>query len=251
MSDKVDNQRIYDEHWGEWTDMKRYGPASRWERTLLREVLSSIDMKDAVKSVLDVGCGEGTTTAFIAGLFPGAAVKGTDPSDTGIVNADKGYKLPNLEFVCDTDSSLLNDKYDLITCLEVLEHVDDWESLLGRIAGSSQKFIALSFPTGRMRSFEKNIGHFRNFRKGEVEAFLSAKGFRTGLIYHAGFPFYSPIYREICNLANSGINSMTRGEFKWHQRAMASVLFFMFNSLSSRRRLGDHFCGIFIRESHV
>ena len=47
-----------------------------------------------------------------------------------------------------------------------------------------------------MRAFEAAVGHVRNFRRGEVEAFMARAGFLERNIYHAGFPFFSPLYRE-------------------------------------------------------
>ena len=66
---KIDNRKIYDEKWSSWLDMKRYGPASRWLRALIGNLLARIDVTP-IKTVLDVGSGEGTTTAYLAENLP-------------------------------------------------------------------------------------------------------------------------------------------------------------------------------------
>jgi len=242
----VDNLKIYDETWGTWVDMKIYGPASRWLRALVGDQFNQL-VPGSVHRVLDVGSGEGTLTNFIAVHLPEAKVTGIDFSKTGIECANRAYKLPNLEFILDTNSVRLQGRYDLVTAFEVLEHVEDWKDLLGRMATSSSRYLLLSFPTGRMRPFEKIVGHFRNFKHGEVESFLETRGFKQKSIFYAGFPFYSPIYRELCNLTNSAGNTFTTGKYGWRQKSVASIFYFLFRYCSTRNQGGDQFCGLFER----
>ncbi len=245
MTESPNNHEIYEANWAEWVDMKVYGPASRWLRFLIGNVLDRIPADFAVRSILDVGCGEGTITNSLAMRYPDARVVGIDFSATGIACAVANYQRSNLEFRHDLSSKTLGEDFDLVTAFEVLEHVEDWRDLLGRMTEASRKFVLLSFPTGRMRPFEQTVGHLRNFEKGEVENFLAARGFAGVAVNYAGFPFYSPIYRELCNLTNAGGNSFTRGRYGLRQRAMAEIFYRAFRHFSSRRRGGDQFCGLF------
>ncbi|MEK7464046.1 MAG: class I SAM-dependent methyltransferase [Patescibacteria group bacterium] len=241
---KVNNKKIYDSTWVDWVDMKIYGPASRWLRSLIKDQLAFIG-PNKIKSVLDVGSGEGTITYHLAKDIPEAQVTGIDFSLTGILCAKKAYSSPNLKFIHDEGSVNLKNKYDLVTAFEVLEHIEDWKNLLGRMADASNKYVLVSFPTGRMRAFEVIVGHFRNFKKGEVEEFMKQKGFKAESIFYAGFPFYNPIYREVCNLTNSAGNSFTTGKYGWKQKSLSAVIFFFFKYCSTKRKLGDQFCGLF------
>lgn len=241
-----DNKAIYDEHWDDWFDQKVYGPASRWLRWLIRLNLKQLP-SEAIHRVLDVGCGQGTTTAMIAGLLLDADVLGIDFSETGIAAARRAYAARNLDFEVDPLSDRLGpDAFDLITCFEVLEHVEDWETLLQRICGASRRYVMLSFPTGRMRAFEPGVGHVRNFRRGQVELFMQRAGFDVRNIYHAGFPFYSPLYRDFFNLMAADSSRFAAGRYDWRQRAVSAILFGLFRFLSLNR-VGDQFCGLFER----
>lgn len=245
----IDNQKIFDDNWASWVEMKKYGPASCWLRSLIGEVIKETEIAGSIKSVLDVGCGEGTTTAFLAQILTDANILGIDISKEGIECSKNNYNFPNLEFLFDPDSSNLEGKYDLITAFEVLEHVDDWETLLKRMAQSAGKYLLLSFPTGRMRKFEVNVGHFRNYRKGEVEEYLSLHGFNPLKIYYAGFPFYSPLYREWCNLTNSGSNALTQGQYGRFRRIAAMPFYLLLNYFSTKYNYGDQFCGLFLKRN--
>lgn len=244
----IDNKAIYDANWQSWLDMKVHGPASRWLRSLIKIQLDRIAHPQQIKSVLDVGCGEGTITDSLAKWLPQAEVVGVDFSETGIRCAESRYQRPNLQFRHDVSSDELVKAHDLVTAFEVLEHVEHWKDLLQRMAASARQFVLLSFPTGRMRPFEVHVGHFRNFRKGEVEMFMRDQGFVPERIYYAGFPFYSPIYRELCNWTDSASNRFSTGHYGWRQKFVAAIFYRLFRYASTTRYLGDQFCGLFRRE---
>lgn len=244
-----DNKKIYDETWVDWVDMKKYGPASRWLHALLRRHLALVRQSTIpVRTVLDVGCGEGTVTNLLHEELPNADITGIDFSASGIACATHAYPSERMHFVLDEKSERLTAKYDLVTAFEVLEHVEDWHDVLGRMADASNQYLLLSFPVGRMRPFEVHVGHLRNFKKGEVEEFLATRGFVPRNIFYAGFPFYNPLYRDLCNLTDSGSNTLTRGTYRWHQKALGRLIAFVFDHLSTRRHLGNQFCGLFVRQ---
>ena len=240
---RVDNRAIYDAQWTDWLDMKRYGPASRWLRSLIAGACRGLD--PAPRSILDVGCGEGSTTLMLAELHPSAKVKGVDFSSTGIEVAKRHRVRSNLAFVHDVDNRALAEGADLVCCFEVLEHVDDWRTFLAKLARGSNRDLLLSFPTGRMRPFERNVGHLRNFARGEVEAELSRLGFRSVAVSYAGFPFYSPLYRDFCQLTNAAGSEVTRGSYGATVKATGYALYLLFRFASTRRRFGDQFVGLF------
>jgi len=244
---EVDNKSIYDANWERWSDQKIFGPASRWLRWLVAQNLEHVDAA-TVADVIDVGCGQGATTMMLAERLPDARVVGIDFSDSGIAVANRNYARANLSFHADQTSDRLDlERYDLATCFEVLEHVDDWTGFLQRICGASRRYVMLSFPTGRMRAFEPSVGHLRNFARGQVEAAMSSNGYRTKNVFYAGFPFYSPIYRDMCNLLNVGTGDFASGRYGFAQKSVAALLFVSFRYLSSRHR-GDQFCGLFERK---
>jgi ubiquinone/menaquinone biosynthesis C-methylase UbiE len=245
---RTDNQTIYDANWPAWVEMKVQGPASRWLRALIRSQLERVSGPGIIRSVLDVGCGEGTITHAVAEWLPQAQVFGIDFSKTGISCAETRYRRDNLRFVHDETSQMLSHRYDLVMAFEVLEHVENWPQFLGRIAGAAQEFVLLTFPTGRMRPFEKSIGHYRNFVPGEVEQFMTEHGFEARSIWYAGFPFYSPLYRDSCNFMHSANPSFVTGPYGLSKRILSSAIYFLFRFVSTKRRFGDQFCGLFVRK---
>jgi SAM-dependent methyltransferase len=206
---------------------------------------------------LDVGCGEGTNTAFLAECFPGARVTGIDFSSEGVLLAERRYAAPGngaaktggLSFIADNESATLkNYRFDLISSFDVLEHVPDWREFLINMCRSANKYILLAVPTGRMRSFESKVGHLRNFKIGEIESFLTSLGWLVEKSFYAGFPFYSPIYRNLCDLLDVGDNDVVRFNYGFFRRLMCRAIFWLFDKCSTRRRRGDYFIGLFAKD---
>lgn len=245
MSDLPDNLSIYDATWDSWLDMKRYGPASRWLRALIKDACRQLPALPG--SIHDVGCGVGTNTTYLADAFPRASVRGSDFSSTAIAVANRFSENPEVRFIHDPDNNALDAPADMVCCFEVLEHVEDWRGFLARLAASASSYVLLSFPTGRMRPFEVNVGHLRNFQRGEVEQAMRELSFEPLSLAYAGFPLYSPFYRDLCQLTNAGDADFTRGTYGYGKRAIGAALYFAFRHLSTQRTHGDQFVGLFRR----
>jgi 2-polyprenyl-3-methyl-5-hydroxy-6-metoxy-1,4-benzoquinol methylase len=83
-----------------------------------------VGLKNPKAKVLDVGCGNGNSSRQIASL--GFEVIGIDISDKTIEAANELNPYPNLRFENIAAEELdLNDKFDVIICSEVVEHINE------------------------------------------------------------------------------------------------------------------------------
>ena len=87
------------------------------------------------KRVLDVGCGGGYTCEYLARRS--ASVTGTDLSTGSLEAARNHARESGLEIdylVCDEKSLPFPDaSFDVVTCFDVLEHIEDKKATLGEI----------------------------------------------------------------------------------------------------------------------
>ena len=84
--------------------------------------------------ILDLGCGGGLTCEPLARL--NANVTGIDFVPENIMVAKKHAKISDLKinYICDDlDNFKVNNKYDVVLLLEVIEHMENWEKMIEKI----------------------------------------------------------------------------------------------------------------------
>tara|TARA_B100000575_G_C23067182_1_gene614553 strand:+ start:604 stop:1299 length:696 start_codon:yes stop_codon:yes gene_type:complete len=119
---------IADEWWNKDGDFKPLHIINPLRANFIKEKTSLEN-----KKILDVGCGGGLLTEALHDF--GAQVTGIDAAGPGIkvakIHADKNKK--DIRYYEKTAEELIKDneeQYDIVTCLEVLEHVPDPKSLI-------------------------------------------------------------------------------------------------------------------------
>jgi len=245
------------EVFGDWESMACFAsisPGKRWVFSLMGRIFLRIDKK-SVGTILDVGCGIGEKTSFLKERFPDAHAVGVDFSEDGIEIANNRYaKVDGLDFICSDadDKEIWSKSYDMISCFETLEHLDDWMSLVDKFASCSSKYILLTFPTGRMRKFEVTMaGHVRNFQKNEMEDYLKSLGFKPFMIFYAGFPFFNPIGRELAQLFHKFRYKKLIRSSKQSllSKLYSRVVYFLLRFCSTKYRFGNQFIGMFEKDT--
>jgi SAM-dependent methyltransferase len=223
----------YDTGWDAWDDMKRHGPMSLHTRRLIWNLVRDLEFA----SVLDVGCGQGSPLEQIAERRPGVELTGVDISAQAVHLAQR--RLPNATLtVLDLTERALDRQFDLVICSDVLEHIPDDRAALRNIRKMTRRWCLVSTLQGRMRAFETSVGHVRNYRRGEVRQIMEEEGFVVRRQLEWGFPFYSPIYRDILDRSPA---SATTGEYGLTRKVLSRLLYYLF--CLNLSRVGDYvFC---------
>ncbi len=227
----------YEEIWsGGWDDMRLYGPMSRHTRRLMRRMTDDL----MPRSICDIGCGEGSLLGTLRKAHPGATLTGLEISENAAKLARS--RLPQAEIaVADISATALAKTFDLVVCADVVEHIPDDARALAHMAAMVNPGGRLVVATlqGRMRRFEVDIGHQRNYAPGELAAKIAATGLTVERTIEWGWPLYSPLYRDLLE----GIdNRGTMGRFGLGKKLISHILYAVFR-LNSHRH-GDY---IFIR----
>ncbi len=121
------------------------------EERMLKLTVERAELKDGMK-VLDLGCGWGSISLYVAEKFPKCKVVGVSNSKTQKEFIDKRAKergLKNLTILTqDMNDFTTKDKFDRIISVEMLEHMKNYEKLFEKLAkflNSDGKFFVHIF----------------------------------------------------------------------------------------------------------
>lgn len=210
----------YDKLWeGLWGDIQRFGPVHRHITEHLKRTVAALD----VKSVLDVGCGSGDNLAAIAELKE-YELTGIDISQEALNLARSRVPSAKTHHL-NIEREALLEKFDLVVCVQVVEHLLDDIAALRRIASMARGYVFISTIAGSMRPSEIAIGHVRNYSTIELQRKLEAVGLEVLEFSRWGFPFYSPLYRSLAEIVPGGPPAGPMGPLS---RLTASILYYIY-----------------------
>ena len=134
----------------------------------------------AGKRVLDIGCGEGYGSALLASTAD--TVVGVDIDEQAIAHARLNYPSTRLRFEresADDLSSFEAGTFDVVTCFEVIEHVDAQERVIAeaRRVLADGGVLVCSTPERvayRARTGEQNPYHVRELDHDEFRGLLAS-----------------------------------------------------------------------------
>jgi SAM-dependent methyltransferase len=213
-------QLLYDQLWhGTWGDIQSLGPVHRHLQEHLVGIVSSLQ----VRRLLEVGCGSGTNLAALA-VTGNYDLTGADIAQEALDMAKKQVPQAHLVLL-DIEKEALPAQFDLVMCLQVVEHVLDDLAALRNVAQMAKDFVLISTMQGRMRPSEITIGHVRNYSPLELRRKLCVAGLEVLKLWGWGFPFYSPLYRTMAEWLPGGAPMGPMG--KW-QRLIAQALYHLY-----------------------
>jgi hypothetical protein len=198
MTDKApvevpDYDQVWDEVYG---DLQDVGPVHQHMKRLMTQLVTPLEYD----SVLEVGVGFGHNLPVLTGARKIERLAGIDISQRAVDHVSSQWQG---EFhKLDIETERLPDTYEM-TCISlVMEHVVDDLATLANLRAMTSKYLLVTTIGGnfeRYRAWEVQMGHVRNYQRGELERKLSESGFEVMQMIYWGFPFYTPIARTLQN----------------------------------------------------
>ena len=129
----------------------KYGSSNPLVRRMMsgfERTLSELFTRADPRSLLDVGCGEGVLVHRWATQLGEKRVVGIDLEEESIQAGWSERQAPNLEYhVMPAEGlSFAEDEFDLVSAIEVLEHVPDPEHTLAEMARCAERHLLVSVP---------------------------------------------------------------------------------------------------------
>lgn len=153
---------------------------------LNRDILKTIKkLKPDIKTILDIGCGEGFITRQIAEKHPNFAITALDAESSYIDYANANNLKSNIHYsVQNLESIDIAKKYDLVIMTEVLEHTPQPDLVLKKIMELTNKYAIITVPNepffrlGNLlafkyiKTFGNTPGHIHNWSKNGLHKML-------------------------------------------------------------------------------
>lgn len=209
MNSTQDMHSFYDSGWVGWYDMKEYGPASKHVRRIVFNLLKQIPFH----SVLDAGCGVATLLNDISKNFPNVELNGLEYSADAVEMAKK--RLPQGHFwQVDLSKAAAPARADLVTCIDVLEHIEDDVTAMKHLASMTNRYALIVVPIGPLFEAERvRVGHVHGYSKAEFDGKLEQAGFKITKRIAWGFPVYS-LYRRLLHVLPEKVTTSEFTPFK-------------------------------------
>jgi 2-polyprenyl-3-methyl-5-hydroxy-6-metoxy-1,4-benzoquinol methylase len=153
----------------------------------------------ADSKVLDVGSGLGYGMAIMSVVAN--EVQGIDVDKKAVKHAKDEYvgnnpKIKNVQVYDGYKTPFANNQFDVVTCIDVLEHVEDYHRFLEELLRISKKYVLISTPNQRPEftnpdGTPKNFWHLREWKPAELKAILNKHKVTVDWFYIDG-PFDGP-----------------------------------------------------------
>ncbi|HLW95283.1 MAG TPA: class I SAM-dependent methyltransferase [Solirubrobacteraceae bacterium] len=143
-------------------------------------------------SLLDVGCGEGVLTQSWAKLIEPARVVGIDLDDPLIAAEWASRPAANLTYMAqrtqDVPWPFEDGEFDIVTAIEVLEHVPDPAATVAEMARCAARHLLISVPReplwravnmargAYLRELGNTPGHVNHFSKSAITSLCARHG---------------------------------------------------------------------------
>ena len=165
-------------------------PVARLLQRGFERNLEDLFASTSPQSLLDVGCGEGVLTHRWASALAPRRVVGIDLDDPLIAAEWARRQAPNLTYIAHRAESLpfADGEFDLVTAIEVLEHVPDPEHTLAEMARTAGRHVLVSVPHeplwravnmargAYLRQLGNTPGHINHFSKAAIVGLCARHG---------------------------------------------------------------------------
>lgn len=134
---------------------------------------------------LDIGCGNGSLLKSLEQAFPGSHATGVDGYLEALINARRRTKTATLvlQDLSKQTWQQFSRTYNVVTLLDVLEHLDQPEDVLRHVKGllKQKGIVIVSVPAHQWLWSERDVflGHRKRYTRTTLRMLLENSGFRV------------------------------------------------------------------------
>jgi len=235
----------YDRQWGVLSDFIRYHPGARHRRRLIGRIVGGL----GCRRLLDVGCGPGELIGYFRQRLDDCALTGCDLSPE-VIAANRA-RYPDARFrVLDVSRARLEERFDLVVCSEVIEHIEDQRAAFRNLAAmvAPGGNLLVTCPTGTIYPTEVHFGHVHHPTLAELERMGAESGLQLRQSLNWGWPTYRMLKFATNLNAAWAIERFAERDYsplsKWISQALYAL-----NFLNLDSRFGVSLFALFARDA--
>lgn len=135
-----------------------------------------------VQSFLEIGCGTGFVLSGVRGAFPSVELSGSEVFTAGLSFA--AQRVPSARFYqMDARSIPFRDEFDVIGAFDVIEHIDEDETVIAEVAGALRPggsfLITVPQHPALWSAQDEHAFHVRRYTATELRRKLESAGFEV------------------------------------------------------------------------
>jgi len=189
----------WDTHWEHLNPVAARIPSQLFRHRLVAAQVRTI----GPTRLLDIGCGQGDLLKVLSDFVSENQLAGIELSEKGVELSKCQVPLATIRCcdLTDPNYSPFSSSFDCLTCVEVLEHVDNPAQFLKAavLHASAGAWIIVTVPSGPLTAFDISIGHRRHFDESYLSDVLRAAGLTDLQVRRVGFPFFN-LYRFVVRI---------------------------------------------------
>lgn len=199
-------------------DIERYGTYQYTDGSTLSEQLAGKRMSQIIssaisfkgKSILDVGCGDGTYSASLFADASPSTILGLDPSEKAINRAAEKYSalIPSVKFLCGTSEELIKKGlfFDVAIYRGVLHHLPNPSEELNRAFRLAQT-VVITEPNG-LNPLMRAMNLFSPYHREHQEKSFFPSTLKKWIVQGGGRVIYSKFFAFVPHFCPKSITRM-------------------------------------------
>lgn len=182
------NKIDYEIYWDKYSTHSEHPSVRLRNRFIINQL-----KKTKFNSLLDIGCGDGFLINLIKNNFQREKLFGADVSTKVIeINSSRYEGIKFFPLDISNENIQEKDKYDVVICSEVIEHLENWKQALKNLSKLIDKngYLILTTQSGKRYLSDINNGHLQHYKLTDLMEELMKVKLNPVTSYKKGWPFY-------------------------------------------------------------